>query len=47
MNIRIQIQVCRACLKPSEATKLLEYGLESEIMKSYYDLVLNNSQVCL
>lgn len=39
MNISIQIQVCRACLKPPEAIKLGEYGVDSEIMKNYYELL--------
>lgn len=39
MNISIQIQVCRACLKPPEATKLAEYSLDSDIMKNYYNLL--------
>lgn len=43
MNISIQIQVCRACLKPPEAIKLIEYSLDSEIMKNYYELL--NSEV--
>lgn len=39
MNIQVQIQVCRACLKPSEATKLIEFELDSEIITNYIDLL--------
>lgn len=39
MNIQIQIQVCRACLKPPEATKLTTFTADSETMKNYLDLI--------
>ena len=39
MNIQIQIQVCRACLKPPEAANLIEYALDSELMKNYYEVL--------
>lgn len=39
MNIQVQIQVCRACLKQSESVKLVEFEAESEIIASYLDLL--------
>jgi hypothetical protein len=39
MNIQVQIQVCRACLKAAESTNLEEYGAESEILKNYLDVI--------
>lgn len=32
----MQIQCCRACLKPPEEVKLSEFSLDSDIMKSYF-----------
>lgn len=43
MSVQVQIQVCRACLKPSEATKLIEFEVDSEIITNYIDLL--NSEV--
>lgn len=39
MNIQVQIQVCRACLKPPEAVKLTELSLDSEELTNFHSLL--------
>lgn len=39
MNIQINIQVCRACLKPADSTNLVEFSSDSEVMKLYHEFL--------
>lgn len=39
MNIQVQIQVCRACLKPPESVKLTELNSESVELQNFHSLL--------
>lgn len=45
MSIQVQIQVCRACLKPADSIKLEDFNSESDVMKNYLQLLA--IEVCL